>query len=351
MTMQNGIDIEPRSEEGWDGPKLDTERKKRSTSRDVLRYILRQFVQRIAWLVPTLLLVSFGVFFLLDQAPGDVAANIAGEHATTDVIEATRARLGLDQPLWTRYSTWLGNAVQGDFGQSYLTGEDVSSKMVQALPVSLSLLAVAFSFAITLGLILGVGPLLIRRAWLDRAATLLVSLTASAQPVLVGIPLVAFVSIRFRLLPALGYTSLLDDPIAWLKHLILPGIALALIPAGELARQLRSGLQQTLQAPFVVALHARGIPRWKVVLKHALRNAAIPSVTVLGVSIAQMLGATVLVEYLFLMDGLGRLAVRGTLVQDAPIVLGVAIVTALLVSVINLVVDASYAFFNPKALA
>lgn len=329
---------------------LSAGRGPRPRSNSVLVYVVRQFVHRALWVVPTLILVSFAVFFLIDRAPGDVAANIAGEGASPEAIEATRARLGLDRPLVERYLDWLTGALHGDFGTSYQTGESVGTLIAQALPITLSLVAVAFALAVLLGLVLGTLPYLVRRPWAHGFVSAVVSIFAAAQPLVVAIPLVGVVAVQYALLPAMGYQALSDGVAGWLKHLLLPGLALSLLPAGELARQLRAGLGDSLKAPFIVALHARGIPSRQVVVKHALRNAAIPTVTVLGVSIAGMFGATVIVEYLFLMDGLGRLAARAALVQDAPVVLGIAVITACIVSALGALVDASYAFFNPKVL-
>jgi peptide/nickel transport system permease protein len=159
--------------------------------------------------------------------------------------------------------------------------------------------------------------------------------------------LAATFAVDLRWFPAVGYVGL-GRPWEWLKHLVLPGLSLSALTMGELARQLRGSMLEELDSDYVLALRARGVGNRSIVLKHGLKNAAVPAITVLGVRLAQLLGATVIVEQIFLVDGLGRTTVRAVIYRDIPVVLGVVVVSTLLVLILNLVVDASYAYFNPK---
>jgi peptide/nickel transport system permease protein len=295
--------------------------------------MLKSLGRRLGWSIPIILIVTFLVFALLDLAPGDAATTIAGGDADPATIEAVRDRLHLNDPLLTRYSDWIGGAVRGDLQESLITDESVGEMVLESLPPTVSLTAVALVLATAFALVFGAGPLLWRRPWFERVSTAACSLSISVPSFWIALLLTSWFAIDRRWFPALGYVSFTENPWEWLRHLILPATALGLATAGELARQLRGSLQDVFDQDYALALRAKGLPHTRVVLKHGLKNAAVPVVTVLGVRIAQLLGGTVIIEQIFL------------------VVLGVVLVATLIVLVANLLVDASYGYFNPRQRA
>jgi peptide/nickel transport system permease protein len=313
--------------------------------------MVKSLGRRLAWSAPIILIVTFLVFALLELAPGDAATTIAGGDADPATIEAVRDQLHLNDPLLTRYAEWIEGAVHGDLQTSLVTNQSVGDMVLKSLPATVSLTAVALALAIVFAFVFGAGPLLWRRPWVDRISTAACSLSISVPSFWIALLLTSWFAIDRRWFPALGYVSITENPWEWLRHLILPATALGLATAGELARQLRGSLQDVFDHDYALALQAKGLPHRRVVLKHGLKNAAVPVVTVLGVRIAQLLGGTVIIEQIFLIDGLGRLTVTAVLGRDVPVVLGVVLVSTLIVLVANLVVDASYGYFNPRQRA
>jgi peptide/nickel transport system permease protein len=310
--------------------------------------MLKGLVRRLVWAIPIVLIVTFFVFALLELAPGDAATTVAGPDADQSVVEAVRQRLNLDEPLITRYFEWITGATHGDLQTSLVTDQSVGEMVFKALPATISLTAVALVLASVFAVIFGAGPLLWRKPWFDRLSTAVCSLSISLPSFWIALLLTSWFAIDRSWFPALGYVGITENPWEWLRHLILPATALGLATAGELARQLRGALDEVFDRDYALALRAKGLTNRRIVLKHGLKNAAVPVITVLGVRIAQLLAGTVIIEQIFLIDGLGRLTVTAVLGRDVPVVLGVVLVATLIVLVANLVVDASYGYFNPK---
>jgi peptide/nickel transport system permease protein len=310
--------------------------------------MVKSLGRRLVWAVPIILIVTFFVFALLDLAPGDAATTIAGSDADPAVIHAVRDRLNLDEPLLQRYAGWITDAAHGDLQKSMVSNQSVTSMIFKALPATLSLTAVALVMAGIFAVIFGAGPLLWRKPWLDRISTAVCSLSISLPSFWIALLLTSWFAVNRHWLPALGYVGITENPVEWLRHLILPAAALGLATAGELARQLRGSLDDVFDKDYVLALRAKGLTNRRIVLKHGLKNAAVPVITVLGVRIAQLLAGTVIIEQIFLIDGLGRLTVNAVLTRDVPVVLGIVLVATVIVLLANLVVDASYGYFNPR---
>jgi peptide/nickel transport system permease protein len=307
----------------------------------------------LRWLVKSALLmflVSAFTFVLVSFTPGDPARSILGPTGTQEQYEALRAQMGLNDSLVARYFDWLGGAVQGDLGSSLFSGESVTTLLAERLGVTLTLVFGGVVLSALLGV--GLGVLSARRTgWLARLVDV-VSLVGSAiPPFWLGLVLSAIFAVQLRLLPAVGYTPIAESPVKWLESITLPVVTLALAGMALVAKQTRDAMLQELDKEYVLMLRAQGASEVSVQLRHALRNAAVPIVTVLGVLLIGLLGGTVLVETVFSLPGLGGLAVNSTLSHDLPVVQGVAVLFALLVVTINLFVDLTYAWVNPKVRA
>lgn len=302
---------------------------------------------RVLWAVPTLLIVSLLVFLLIDIAPGDPARSIAGPDASQARVEEIRAGLDLSDPVLTRYARWVGRAVQGDLGTSLIGDKPVIRSIAEAIPPSASLVGLSIVISLVVTLVLGVGPVLSRNAAVGGAANAVAALLIAVPSMWIALLLIGAFALDRSWLPALGYVGP-SDPAEWLRHLVLPALALSAITTGELTRQLRGALDDVMDSDFVVAARAKGLPHRKVVLKHGLKNGLVPMVTVLGVRIAQLIGSTVIIERIFLIDGIGRLTLTAVTTRDLPVILGVVVVASCAVQVLNLLVDASHGYFNPR---
>lgn len=311
--------------------------------------MLKLVVRRALSAIPLLFVVSFLVFLLLELMPGDAATNIAGDNASPEKIADTRARLGLDDPLFTRYFHWVGSAIHGDLGQSLYSSNSVASIIRERLPVTASLALVAMALVVLVGLPLGILAARRPNSWGDRLLSAFASVTMSLPPFVVGLLLVLVFAVTYQVLPATGYLSIADGGLSgWLKQLILPSVAVAAIPVAELARQTRGALVDTLGSDYVRAVRSKGVRERDVLLKHALKNAGVPIVTVLGLQVSRLLAGSVTVEFVFALPGFGALAVSSVIQRDVPMILGVVVVSALIVIVVNIVTDLTYGFFNPR---
>ncbi|MEN2740627.1 ABC transporter permease [Microbacterium sp. X-17] len=307
----------------------------------------RLALRRLIYAIPTLLLVSF-VVFLLFEAVGDPAASLAGPNPTPELLAQIREQLHLDQPLPVRYAQWLFAALHGDFGKSFSNGAAVGPLIFSRLGVTVSLIVVAMILTITIGGILGVVASLKPGRFWDRAVATVSASAIAVPPFWLGMLLVLAFALYLPLLPALGYVDLAQSPLEWLRHIILPSIALAAYGIGTTALQLKVSLSDTLRQDFIMASRAKGLPPHSLVLKHGLKNAAVPVVTMLGLRLAQLVGGTVVVEQVFNLPGLGQLALTSTIDRDVPVMLGIVVLSTLMITLINVCVDISYAYFNPK---
>jgi len=309
----------------------------------------RFLVRRVLVVVPMLLLVSIVVFLLVAAVPGDAAQTLAGEGASQELIERTREELGLADPLVEQYVRWLTDVLQGDLGTSLTSGQPVADMIWRRLPVSLSLgllsIVLASVAAVAAGLIAALRP----DGKADRLVTAFTGLALAAPPFVVGILLVSLFAVQRNWMPALGYVPFAEDPWEWFRHLVLPAIAVGLVPAAELARHARGAMVDAMSQDYVRTARSRGIRPLRVIGKHAGKNAAIPVVTVAGVVLGRVLNGVVTVEFVFALPGFGSLAYNSVLTRDLPTIQGVVLVSALIVIVVNLLVDASYLYFNPRS--
>lgn len=311
----------------------------------------RYFYRRLISTIPMLVMVGLITFLLIHITPGDPAAVVAGENASQEAIEAARHRLGLDQPFLVQFWRWLVAVLHGDLGTSFTSGKPVTELIFNRMPITLSLTAGATLIGLLIAVPLGVLAATKRGSWLDKSTIFATSLGIAAPEFFIGLLLVLLVALELGWLPATGYIPFEDDPVEWARRLILPSITLGLGVAAELARQVRGAMIDVLSRDYIQTARAKGLSNYAIVIKHGLKNAAIPVVTVLGLQIRRLLGGTVIVEQVFAMNGVGSLAVRAVFLRDLPVLLGVALTTAVIVLIVNLLVDLSYGYFDPKVRA
>jgi peptide/nickel transport system permease protein len=309
-----------------------------------LLYLLR----RILSTIPILALVGLITFLLIHLTPGDPAAVVAGENASQEAIEAARHRLGLDQPFLVQFWHWLHGVITGDLGTSFTSGRPVVELIFDRLPITLSLTAGSTLVGLGIAVPLGVLAAIRRGTWIDRITIFTTSLGIAAPEFFIGLILVLVVALNFGWLPATGYIPFADDPLEWFLRLVLPSVTLGVGVAAELARQVRGAMIDVLSRDYIQTARAKGLSTLSIIVKHGLKNAAIPVVTVLGLQIRRLLGGAVIVEQIFAMNGVGSLAVRAVFLRDLPVLLGVALITAVVVLFVNLLVDMSYSYFDPK---
>ncbi len=304
-------------------------------------------LRRLLASIPLVVAVTLLAFILNQLAPGDLAATIVGADGTREQYEALRKQLGLDQPLLLQYGAWLAQAVQGDLGVSFFTGERVSDLLNERLAVSLCILAGLLLVCVSAGLLLGVASAL-RGGWVGRAIDTLSLMGLVFPSFWLALVLISFFAVWLQWLPATGYTRFADSPAEWFMGLVLPVLSVSMYSITSVAKQTRDAMADVMGRDFIRALRASGVPEHSVVWKHGLRNAALPVVTVLGLVLIAGIGGTVFVERIFVLPGLGSLAVSAAQSKDVVLLQGVTLYFTLITIVINLLVDLSYGWLNPK---
>jgi peptide/nickel transport system permease protein len=311
--------------------------------------VLGLIVRRLLSLIPLLLVVSFAVFSLTYLLPGDPAVTMAGgANASPDDIVEIREEFGFDDPLLVQYGRWLKDAARLDFGSSLIDEKPVSEEISRRFPVTVSLalsaMVIGIMVGVPLGIMAGMRPGSVR----DKVGVGVASLGVAIPNFWLAMVLIAIFAVDLGWFPAIGWASFQDDPGEWLNHVILPAVALGVWAAASLARQLRSGLIDTLDSNYVRTAWAKGARERRVVGKHALKNAAIPAVTVIGLQVSTLLGGAVVIERIFSIPGLGSYLIAAINSYDIPVIQGVTIVFVLIFVTINLIVDISYGYFNPR---
>lgn len=303
---------------------------------------------RLLWFPLLLVIVTFAVFVLIDLAPGDPARSIAGPDASEQAVDRVRESLDLDDPLMVRYLSWAGRAVQGDLGHSFVTRKPVMASILDGLPVTLSLVISALALAVSVALPLGALAAFRPNGTVDRVIVGISSVAISVPTIVLAMLLIVYLSLDLGLFPAVGYVSLTADATGWIRHMAIPAMSVAALLTGELLRHVRGSLVEVLSRDYIVAARARGVPSASIVFKHGLKNAAIPVVTVLGLRVTQMLGFAAVVEPIFLLRGVGHLSTTAAITRDVPVIIGIVAISAVLVLILNLLVDISYGYLNPR---
>lgn len=293
-------------------------------------------------------LVTLITFLLLAPSFDGIVGTRLGAGATPAAIRAMKADMGLDRPVLVQYFDWLAHAVRGDLGASFFTGVPVRQAVQQHLGVTLSIIVVTLLFTVVLSVTLGVSAAT-RGGAVDRVAQAL-SLTGHLVPnLLIAIVLVYLFAIRLRVLPATGFTSLAENPVKWAQSIVIPVIALLVASVAALTAQVRGTMIDELRKDYVRTLRTRGVPERSVVLRHVLRNAAGPALTVLSFEFVAMLGGALIIEKVFAIPGFGAYAFDASLQGDVPIIMGITLFAVLLVVTVNLVVDLVNGWLDPKA--
>ncbi|MEN9317395.1 MAG: hypothetical protein RIS35_3788 [Pseudomonadota bacterium] len=304
--------------------------------------------RRLLQAVPVLVLATFVVFGLLKLMPGDIAITLAGENATEERIAEIRALYGLDRPFLVQYGSWLGNAVQGDLSKSLASGEAVVTSIARSFPNTLLVVLCAMSVALLVGVPLGIAAASRPDSARDRTVTAVASLGIAVPNFWLAMILVSWLALEFGWFPATGAHPFGDDPLRSLHHAVLPALALAAGGIAEVSRQLRSSLVEVMSSPQVRTLHAKGLTPAAILWKHGLKNVGVNLLTVVALLFNRMLAATVVVEAVFAIPGMGNLIVNAALHRDLPVVQGVVFVMVLVVISVNLIVDVLYTVLDPR---
>ena len=310
--------------------------------------MLRFLLTRLLATIPVLVVVAVIVFLILRLTPGDPAAVIAGDSATNEQIEQIRTSLGLNESIPVQFGIWAGNALRGDLGESFFFKKKVSELISQRLEPTLALALCTIVLAVAVAVPLGVLVAWRHGGWLDRALMGFSTLGFSIPVFVLGYLLIWLVSMQLGWLPVQGYKRLAEGFGPFIRHLILPSITLAIIYIALIARVTRAAVSEALTEDYVRTARAKGLPERTVVLRHALANAAIPIVTVIGIGLALLIGGVVVTESVYSIPGLGRLTVDAVLARDFPTIQGVILLFSVAYVLINLLIDLSYLFLDPR---
>jgi len=311
----------------------------------MMAYVIKRLLQ----MVPVVILVTMAVFVLLLLTGDPVRAIIGvGEALDEEQIEAMRRQLGLDRPIPVQYAAWLGNVVQGDFGRSNHTKRLVIDEIKARLPVTLQLGFAAWLFSVVIALPAGIISATRRGSKLDITATVITIGGVAIPGFWLGIMLILLFSVTLRWLPTYGFVSFFDNPIQCLRHLALPAFSMGLAAAALNMRQMRSAMLEVLAQDYIRTARAKGLSEGTVVWVHALKNAFLPVVTLMGLQIGRLFGGAVVIETLFAIPGMGRLMVQSIWMHDFPVVQACVLIVALAVLFANLATDLFYAYLDPR---
>ena len=310
----------------------------------MMAYIIRRLLATI----PVMAIVGVFVFMLLHMSPGDPAAIIAGDNATEANIAAIRERLGLDRPLYEQFISWVWQTVRGDLGVSMFSNLPVTTLVMQRAEPTISLALTTLFVAITIAVTLGVLAAWRAGTLVDRVVMGFAVMGFSVPVFVVGYMLVYVFAIQLRWVPVQGYQSIFDGVGPWLHRLILPSVALGLAYVALIARITRASMLEVLAEDYIRTANAKGVGTGRMLLRHALKNAAVPIVTVIGIGVALLISGVVITESVFNLPGVGRLVVDAIARRDYPIIQGVMILFAGVYVLVNLTVDIAYTFLDPR---
>jgi ABC-type dipeptide/oligopeptide/nickel transport system permease component len=310
----------------------------------MLRYLLR----RIILAIPILLAVFTLVFLVVRVIPGDPAVSALGDYASQEAVQALRERMGLNEPLHIQYFRFLGDMVRGDFGESLISGKPISEQVAYSLPYTVQLTLASVVLGVLLGVPLGVFTALNRNNAIDYAGRIISLVGLSVPAFYFGILLIILFAIKLNLFPAVGGGNLKEEPIESLKYLVLPAMTLGLIMTTSVTRLARSAMLNVLGEDYIRTARAKGLAEWVVLVKHALRSALLPIVSITGFWAASLIGDSVLTEYIFNRPGLGKMLVGAILQRDYTALQSVMVIYAAFVVAINLFTDLTYGLLDPR---
>ncbi|ATA23287.1 peptide ABC transporter [Brenneria goodwinii] len=305
-------------------------------------------VRRILATIPVLVIVALIVFLMLRLAPGDPAAVIVGNNGTAEDMLRVRNALGLDSSLPVQFVRWGEQLLRGNLGESFFVKEKVTVLIAQRLEPTVSLALITLLFTILIAVPLGVIAASRRNGWLDKTLMNLSVLGFSIPSFIIGYVLINFFALKFQWFPAQGYSRLADGAWPWFKGLILPSLTLSTVYISLIARVTRAAVVETLAEDYIRTARAKGISARRVLIKHALSNAAVPIVTVIGIGIALLIGGVVVTENVFALPGLGQLTIDAVMSRDFPLIQGITLFFSVIYVLINLLIDLSYLLFDPR---
>jgi len=305
-------------------------------------------IRRLVLLVPTVLGVSILVFLMMHFIPGDPVSLLLGDYYTEATAKAIRAQYGLDKPLYIQYVLWLSRLFVGDWGQSIIANRPIFDDLVQRIPVTLELIVLSMSFALLIAIPAGVIAALKPYSWRDYSAMTTALIGVSVPEFFMGILLILFFSLLWGILPAVGYVPISESLWGNLQHMLLPAVTLGLARAALLTRLVRASMMEVIRLDYVTTARAKGVRERAVVLKHALKNALIPTVTVLGLQVGFLIGGAIVVETVFAVPGVGSFGIAAISLRDYPQVQAFVLLFALGFVLTNLIVDILYAFLDPR---
>ncbi len=310
--------------------------------------MLNFVVRRLLYLVPVLAAVSLLTFLIASLLPGDLAYVILGDQATPEKVAALRHDMGLDQPMWWRYLSWLGQIVQGDLGRSFRTGQTVLQAVAERIPVSIELMLLAEIIGLAIGVPLAIACAARAGSAFDRFMTGSAFAMLSVPSFLSAILLIYLFAVELRWLPATGYVPLSEDPLANLRFFVLPALTLALAEWPGIMRVLRSDMIATLQEDYISLAKAKGLKPARILFVHALKPSSLTLVTITGINIGRLIGGALIVESIFALPGIGRLLVGAIYTRDLIILQGVVLLVAAGFVIMNFIVDMLYAVLDPR---
>lgn len=305
-------------------------------------------VRRLLTALPMLFVVTLLAFSMISLLPGDPATAIAGEDATAEQIAYIRSELGLNDPFVVRYINWLTGLLTGDLGDSVVTGRSVTEEIFRRAPATGSIALGTLVVAVVIGVPVGLLQGMFSGKAFDKVALVGTSTGLAIPNFWLATILIGLFAVQLGVLPAYGYTPLGSGVADWVRHLILPSLALGVFAAAELARQLRAGYQHVYQQAYVQTARSKGIPAFSVVGKHIMKNAAAPAITVLGVRLSHLLAGTVIIEEILAVPGIGKYAIESIRAHDFPAIQALILFSAVVVVLVNLLIDVVYGLLNPK---
>ena len=305
-------------------------------------------IRRLLATIPVAAVVAVFVFMLLHLAPGDPAAVIAGSYAMPKDIERIREKLGLNEPIYIQFGKWISHVARGDLGDSIFSEMPVTKLIGQRLEPTISLAIASIVVAILFAVPIGILAAWKAGTWIDHVVMVFAVLGFSVPVFVIGYILMYVFSIQTHIFPVQGFVSIREGFLPFLRTITLPSIALGLIYAALIARITRASLLDVLAQDYVRTAHAKGLSSWVVLFRHALKNASVPIVTIIGVGIALLIGGVVVTESVFNIPGLGRLVVDSVLARDYPVIQGIILMFSGVYLLINLIIDISYSFLDPR---
>lgn len=318
-----------------------------------VRIVLTYVIKRLGFSLLLLFLITVMAYGIINLTPGDpisMLVNPEQMNLSAEAVQARREALGLDQPLPVRYLIWLREAITGNLGYSFVTRDAVGPLILQRLRATGELVLVALGLIVMLAIPLGILAAVYRKTWIDYTANALTLFAVSVPSFFLGLGLIYVCSLKLGLLPTAGMQTLGREAEWWdhLKHLILPATTLALLSGADVMRYARAGMLEVLGLDYIRTARAKGVPERAVILRHALRNGVLPLITVLGLRIPQLLGGAVITETIFQWPGMGMLSVQAIQSRDYPVLMGVILMAAVIVVVVNLVTDLVYGWVDPR---